>query len=112
MINRAGDIICDPSHCVNSLGSFTIKILAFENLTPMMVDVHRGRLHTPGKVVYLLATLDKASGAVVKKKPRHISAGSLAAVKVEVMGNPIPLEAGYRVVLRCGGQTIAAGIVE
>ncbi|KAI5852856.1 P-loop containing nucleoside triphosphate hydrolase protein [Morchella snyderi] len=109
---REGDILCDPTNRVTPQSSFTIKILAFEGLTPMMVDVHRGRLHAPGKVVYLLSTLDKATGVVLKKRPRHITAGSLATVKVELMGNPIPLEAGYKVVLRSGGQTVAAGIVE
>lgn len=108
---RPGDIICDPAQPVIPLGSFTLKILAFENLTPMMVDVHRGRLHLPGKIVYLLSTLDKATGTVVRKKPRHIAAGSLATVKVEMVGNPISLEVGHKVVLRCGGQTVAAGIV-
>lgn len=112
LISRAGDIICDPSQQVTPLGEFTLKILAFENITPMMVDVHRGRLHLPGKIVYLLSTLDKATGVVVKKKPRHIAAGSLATVKVEMMGTTIPLEGGHKVVLRNGGQTVAAGIVE
>lgn len=78
----------------------------------MAVDVHRGRLHLPGRIIYLLSILDKSTGAVVKKKPRHIAAGSLATVKVEMVGNQIPLEVGHKVVLRCGGQTVAAGIVE
>lgn len=108
---RPGDIICDPAQPVRPLSSFTLKILAFENLTPMMVDVHRGRLHLPGKIAYLLSTLDKVTGTVMKKKPRHITAGSLATVKVEMIGNPIPLEVGHKVVLRSGGQTVAAGIV-
>lgn len=108
---RPGDIICDPAQPVTPLSSFTLRILAFENLTPMMVDVHRGRLHLPGKIAYLLSTLDKVTGTVMKKKPRHITAGSLATVKVEMIGNPIPLEVGHKVVLRCGGQTVAAGIV-
>jgi len=68
-------------------------------------------LHAPGRVTKLVAQLDKSSGATVKGKPRLIKPGSVAKVIVEV-DNPIPLEQGGRVIIRAGGETVGAGLVE
>lgn len=108
---KSGDVICPPSAPIKSITTFTTKILAFEHITPMHVDVHRGRLHAPGRITQLIAVLDKGSGAVVKKKPRLVQPGSVARVVVE-MEVAVPLEAPGRVVLRAGGETVAAGLLE
>ena len=108
---KSGDVICPPSAPVRSITTFTTKILAFEHVTPMHVDVHCGRLHAPGRITQLIAVLDKGSGAVVKKKPRLVQPGSVARVVVE-MEVAVPLEAPGRVVLRAGGETVAAGLLE
>lgn len=108
---RLGDVVCKPSNRIASISSFSIKILTFEHVMPMRVDVHRGRVHAPGKVAKLLAVLDKSSGEVVKKKPKVVQPGAVARVIVELEA-PIPLEASNRVVLRSGGQTVAAGLIE
>ena len=108
---KSGDVICPPSAPIQSITTFTTKILAFEHVTPMHVEVHRGRLHAPGRITQLIAVLDKGSGAVVKKKPRLVQPGSVARVVVE-MEVAVPLEAPGRVVLRAGGETVAAGLLE
>ena len=109
---KSGDVVCLPSAPIPCVLSFTVKILAFEHITPMHCEVHKGRLHAPGRVTKLVAQLDKASGAAVKgKRPRLIKPGSVARVLVEV-DEPIPLEQGGRVILRAGGETIGAGLVE
>lgn len=109
---RLGDIVCDPARRpLKTVKSFTAKVLAFEHMTPMWIDVHRGRLHTPARVTQLVAVLDKASGAVEKKKPRVVQPGSIARVKVE-LETAMPLEAPNRVVLRAEGVTVAAGLLE
>lgn len=109
---KSGDVVCPPAVPIQCVTSFTVKILAFEHITPMHCEVHKGRLHAPGRVTKLVAQLDKASGAAVKgKKPRLIKPGSVARVHVEV-DDPIPLEQGGRVILRAGGETIGAGLVE
>jgi len=112
MASRPGDVLCSPTTPLKPLDSFTMKLLAFEGLTPMAIDVHKGRLHAAGRICSMLATIDKANGQIIKKKPRHIPPGSLARVKVELAGESIPVEAGNRVVLRNNGQTVAAGIIE
>jgi len=109
---RPGDVLCTPEEPLVPLKSFSIKLLAFEGLTPMAVDVHRGRLHAAGRISRLIAKIDKSNGDITKKKPRHIPSGSLATVTVELLGESIPVEAGNRVVLRANGQTVAAGIIE
>lgn len=108
---RVGDIICDTKQPIPCIDTFTVKILAFDILMPMQVDVHRGRLHAAGQIVEMSAVLDKVKGTVMKKKPRIVKPGSVARVVVK-MGTKVPLEAGQRVVLRSGGETVAAGLLE
>ncbi|KAI4195942.1 MAG: hypothetical protein LQ350_006876 [Teloschistes chrysophthalmus] len=109
---RAGDVICPPSAPIKNVTSITVKVLAFDHITPMHVEVHRGRLHAPGKITRLVAILDKATGAAVgKKKPRLVQPGAVARIVVE-METAVPLEAPDRVILRAGGETLAAGLLE
>ena len=108
---RLGDVVCKPSNPIASVASFSIKILTFEHVMPMRVDVHRGRVHAPGKVAKLLAVLDKSSGEMVKKKPKVVQPGAVARVTIELEA-AIPLEVSNKVVLRSGGQTVAAGLIE
>ncbi|KAF4630904.1 hypothetical protein G7Y89_g7238 [Cudoniella acicularis] len=109
---KIGDVLCSPSNPIQNIKQFTAKVLAFEFLTPMQIDVHRGRLHTPGRIKEIVAVLDKHSGAVVgKKKPRVVKPGLVARVVVE-LEMAVPLEAPARVVLRSNGETVAAGLLE
>lgn len=108
---KIGDVLCTSSSPLQCVKSFTAKLLAFEFLTPMGVDIHRGRLHAAGKITQLVAVLDKASGQVQKKKPKIVKPGMVVRVVVE-MDDAVPLEAPGRVVLRNGGETVAAGLLE
>ena len=109
---KPGDVICSPSAPIKNIASLKVKILAFDHVTPMHVDVHRGRLHVPGRITQLIAILDKSSGlAIGKKKPRLVQPGAVARVAVELEA-AVPLEASGRVVLRAGGETVAAGLLE
>ncbi|RMJ28544.1 Elongation factor [Aspergillus sp. HF37] len=108
---RSGDVICRPSSPIQNITSFKAKVLAFDHLTPSMIDIHRGRLHVPGRISKLVATLDKGSGAPVKKRPKIVPPGSVARIVVD-MDQGVPLEAPTRIVLRAGGDTVAAGLLE
>ncbi|KAI0459124.1 hypothetical protein F5B21DRAFT_457304 [Xylaria acuta] len=108
---RVGDIICDLKQPIACVDTFTVKVLAFDILMPMQVDVHRGRLHAAGQIIEIPALLDKVKGTVLKKKPKIIKPASVARIVVR-MGNKVPLEVGQRVVLRSGGETVAAGLLE
>ncbi|OOF98957.1 hypothetical protein ASPCADRAFT_140464 [Aspergillus carbonarius ITEM 5010] len=108
---RSGDVICRASAPIANVASFTCKVLAFDHLLPSMVDIHRGRLHVPGRISQLVATLDKVTGASIKKKPKIVAPGTVARIVVE-MDQAVPLEAPTRIVLRAGGETVAAGLLE
>ncbi|PHH86319.1 hypothetical protein CDD83_10418 [Cordyceps sp. RAO-2017] len=108
---RVGDIVCDARDPIKCGDTFTIKAMAFDHLMPMPVDLHRGRLHTPGQIQSIAAVLDKATGEVVKKKPKIVQPGGVARMSIK-LSSKVPLEAGHRVVIRSGGETIAAGLLE
>lgn len=108
---RLGDIICTPSAPIKNVKSFTAKILAFEHVVPMSVDVYRGRMNAPARVSRLVAVLNKHSGEVEKKRPRIVQPGAVARIVVE-LEREMPLEVGTRVVFRADGNTIAAGLLE
>ncbi|KAF2472355.1 elongation factor EF-1 alpha subunit [Lindgomyces ingoldianus] len=108
---RLGDVVCDPNTPVKLTKRFKCKILAFEHVFPMSVDVFRGRLQTEGKVRDLKALLNKNTGAVTKRNPRIVKPGEVARVVV-LLERELPLEVGTRIVLREGGNTIAAGMLE
>jgi elongation factor 1 alpha-like protein len=104
-------VVCSPETAICPLTNFTLKLLAFEGLMPIGVDVHKGRMHAAGKIRAILAIFDKSNGTVIKKKPRHVPPGSLATVEVEMLDGPIAAEVGDRMVLRLNGQTVGAGII-
>lgn len=108
---RVGDMLCHKTQPISCSDTFTLKAMAFAHLMPMPVDLHRGRLHAAGQIQSITATLDKASGAIVKKKPRIVQPGDVARVVVK-LASKAPLESGQRVVIRSGGETIAAGLLE
>jgi len=110
---RIGDVICSPSSPIQLVKEFTVKVLAFEFLIPMSVDVHRGRLHVAGKVEKILGVLDK-EGKAKGKKARIVKPGEVARLVVSLDGGDkgVPLEAPARIVLRSGGETVAAGLLE
>ncbi|KAI1984947.1 hypothetical protein LOZ53_003807 [Ophidiomyces ophidiicola] len=108
---KSGDVICSASSPIQNVSSITAKVLAFDHLTPMHIELHRGRLHVPGRISQLVATLDKSSGNPVKRKPKIVAPGMVARVVVD-LDQLIPLEAPARVVLRTGGETVAAGLLE
>lgn len=108
---RVGDILCGAVDPISVGDTFTMRAMAFEHLMPMPVDLHRGRLHAAGQIQSIPATLDKATGEIIKKKPKVVQPGGVARVMVK-LASKVPLEKGQRVVLRSGGETIAAGLLE
>ena len=108
---RSGDVVCSPSFPIQNMTTFTAKVLAFEHLMPMPLDVHRGRLHVPGRISRLVATLNKGTGEPIKKRPKIVPPGAVSRIVVE-MEHAVPLEAPARIVLRAGGNTVAAGLLE
>ena len=119
---RAGDVLVSPppAPVPRLVKSFTAKMLAFEHVMPQWVDVFRGRQKSVGVVESIGGVLDKYTGEVLRRRVRVVRPGEVARVRVEVRGGKegsgeaggLPLEVGARVVLREGGRTVGAGLVE
>lgn len=108
---KIGDVLCRAGSEIQSIKELKVKVLAFDFLMPMAVDIHRGRLHAAGKIRQVTALLDKGTGGVVKKKPKIVQPGSIARLVVD-LDLACPLEKGQRVVLRSDGVTVGAGLLE
>jgi len=109
---KNGDVVCDPRHPVPLSTAFEAKVLVYGALFPMPIDVHRGGLHVPARISNpLIAVLDSGSGDVTKKKPKVVQAGMTARLRVG-FDEARPLEPPNRIILRSGGVTTAAGIIE
>lgn len=110
---HTGDVVCSTSSPIPCVNAFTMRVLAFDTFFPMPVDLHRGRLAVPAFIRELTATLDIQKGSIIKEKPQIVKAGAVARIRVRVEeGGKVPLEKGQRVVLRSGGGTVAAGLIE
>ncbi|KAF1813447.1 hypothetical protein P152DRAFT_434558 [Eremomyces bilateralis CBS 781.70] len=111
---RQGDIICARDSPAQNVRTFQAKILAFEQVLPMFVEVHAGTMSREGQVkMPLVALLDERTGDVKKKRPKVLNGGEVGRVEVEFGDEKgAPVEKGRRVVLRYEGRTIAAGLVE
>jgi elongation factor 1 alpha-like protein len=108
---KSGDVLCSIQLPIRNITECKAKLLAFDHLTPMNVDVHKGRLHVPGRISQLVGVLDKSTGAVTKKRPKIVQPGSVVRVVVQ-LDQAVPLEAPARIVLRANGETVAAGLIE
>jgi len=108
---KTGDVLCSPLSPTQNINEFKAKVLAFDHLTPMYLDVHKGRLHVPGRISQLIGALDKSSGAVLKKKPKMVQPGNVVRIAVQ-LDQAVPLEPSSRIVLRANGETVAAGLIE
>lgn len=112
-----GDLVChaEPNSEIAKNGKkWRMKVLAFDTLFPMPVDLHRGRLRVSARIVEVLETLDPKTNAVIKKDAKLIKYGQIARVVVEVVPGQgeVPLERPFRMVMRYGGQTVGAAAVE
>ncbi|KAF2439342.1 hypothetical protein P171DRAFT_436039 [Karstenula rhodostoma CBS 690.94] len=110
---RLGDLLCAPTAPVRLVKSFTCKMLAFEHVMPQFVDVFRGKQQVTGLITALASILNKNTGEVTRRKPRIVKPGEVARVRIELEGSAgLPLEVGARIVLRDGGRTVGAGLLE
>lgn len=108
---RQGDMICAPNAPVKLVKAFSSKLLAFEHILPMPVDVFRSTLNSPACIRVLSARLNKFTGEVTKKRPRIVKPGEVARVVVQ-LERELPIEEGMRVVVRERGRTVGAGLME
>lgn len=124
-----GFVLCPPSSLVPLTTSFTARIIVFDIDVPLTVGASVELFHhshnVPASLSAFVATLDRATGAVVKKSPRVLQKGVSAEVRITVRPvgmagptarvQPVPVEPFAvnkdmgRLLLRRNGETVAAG---
>ncbi|KAF5369755.1 hypothetical protein D9758_001339 [Tetrapyrgos nigripes] len=125
-----GSVLCYPNELVPLATIFTARVIVFDIQIPITtgtsVELFHHSRDVPATIANLIATIDRATGDIVKKKPRVLTKGISAEVQLSLrttslsgpsVVRPIPLEPFSvnkdmgRILLRRGGETIGAGIV-
>lgn len=116
-----GSAICDPSEPSKVATRIRAKLVLFNMEVPITkgfpVVFHYQSINEPAVIKRLISQLNRSSGEVIKKKPRCLGKNSSAVVEIEFERSMcLELFSDYkdlgRFMLRNGGHTIAAGVVE
>lgn len=123
-----GSVLCFPGETIPLAVVFTARIIVFDIAVPITagtsVELFNQSRDVPATASKLLSLIDRTTGEVKKKNPRVLTKNVSAEVEISLRstGNTvapkgIPLEQFStnkdmgRILLRRGGETIAAGIV-
>eukprot|EP01136_Pigoraptor_vietnamica_P009233 Opistho-1_new@45513 len=115
-----GNVLCDPSFPVRAVSRIVARVIVFDTPVPITpgfpVLFHFQSINEPASVTKLLSLLNRATGEVVKVRPRCVPKNSSAVIEL-TMQRPVCVdlyrdskEMG-RFMLRSGDKTIAAGVV-
>lgn len=115
-----GAVLCSPSAPVTAASSFVAQLLVFEPSLPLLagttLDIYHHSSSLSVTLSELIATVDMKTGQVIKQRPRVLSRGAAARVRI-MLSQPLALDTFAqnrdlgRVLLRLHGETVAAGIV-
>lgn len=126
-----GTVLCSLTDAIPLATVFIAQIMVFDIQVPITagttVELFHHSQDVPATISKLIASLDRASGAVIKQNPRVLTKGASAEVEVSLRAasvsgpsptaRSIPLEPFScnkdmgRILIRRGGETIGAGIV-
>jgi len=126
-----GTVLCPLTDPIPLATVFTAQIIIFDVQVPITagtsVELFHHSRDVPATISKLMASLDRASGTVIKQNPRVLTKGTSAEVQISLRtasvlvpsstARPIPLEPFSsnkdmgRILIRRGGETIGAGIV-
>ncbi|EIW70184.1 hypothetical protein TREMEDRAFT_71549 [Tremella mesenterica DSM 1558] len=121
-----GTVLCPPSQPVSLVSKFTAQILVFDLQSPIIsgtpVELFHHSVNLPATISKLISISEK--GQVTRKNPRVLQKGTTATVELTFRptggSSKVPtlaLETAAenkemgRVLIRRGGETIAAGVV-
>ncbi|GJJ07398.1 hypothetical protein Clacol_001600 [Clathrus columnatus] len=126
-IEQEGSVLCLPSELVPLASKFSAQVIIFDISLPITpgapVEMFYHSRDVPATITRLLATLDRGSSTIVKNNPRVLLKHTSAKVEIAIRntlgssGFSIPVEPFRvnkelgRLVLRRGGETIAAGMI-
>ncbi|KAL1732735.1 P-loop containing nucleoside triphosphate hydrolase protein [Schizophyllum commune] len=126
-----GSVLCLPHEPIPLAASFSARIIVFDVQIPITtgttVELFHHSRDVPATISKLVATLDRGTGKVLKEHPRVLTKSTSAEVCISLratamtgpnsVAKPIPIEPFSvnkdmgRILIRRGGETIAAGIV-
>ncbi|KAL1758712.1 EF Tu GTP binding domain-containing protein [Schizophyllum commune] len=124
-----GSVLCLPHEPIPLAASFSARIIVFDVQIPITtgttVELFHHSRDVPATISKLVATLDRGTGKVLKEHPRVLTKSTSAEVHVSLratamtgpnsVAKPIPIEPFSvnkdmgRILIRRGGETIAAG---
>jgi len=128
---NVGSVLCPQSDIVPLATTFEAKIMIFDIQKPIIqgaaVELFHHARETPANITRLVSSLDRATGSIIKTSPRVLQKSSAAVVQITLRSAslsgtvskpmPLPLEPFDvnkdmgRILLRSGGETVAAGVV-
>lgn len=124
-----GSVLCPLTDLIPLVTVFTARIIVFDIQVPITagtsVELHHHSRDVPATTLKLISTIDRSSGNVIKRNPRVLTKGTSAEVQIGLRASPVSNIAGIgiplepfsvnkdmgRILIRRGGETIAAGIV-
>nr|KAG5709607.1 hypothetical protein BaRGS_001657 [Batillaria attramentaria] len=118
---NVGFVLCDPTSPTKCAMRIRAKIVIFNLEVPITrgfpVVFHYQCINEPAVIKRLVASLNKSTGEVIKNKPKCLTKNSSAVVEIAFERTVcVELYSEYkdlgRFMLRQGGHTIAAGLVE
>ncbi|KAL1743563.1 P-loop containing nucleoside triphosphate hydrolase protein, partial [Schizophyllum fasciatum] len=124
-----GTVLCLPHEPVPLSAKFSARIIVFDIEIPITtgttIELFHHSRDVPATISKLVATLDRGTGKVVKEHPRVLTKSASAEVQISLratamtgpnsVAKPIPIEPFSvnkdmgRILIRRGGETIAAG---
>ncbi|XP_061167806.1 HBS1-like protein isoform X1 [Saccostrea echinata] len=118
---NVGSVLCDPQNPIKCAIRIRARIVIFNLELPLTkgftVVFHYQSITEPAVIKRLNSQLNKTTGEVIKNRPKCLVKNSSAVVEIE-FERPVCLEMYKdfkdlgRFMLRHGGHTIAAGLVE
>ncbi|KDN43787.1 hypothetical protein K437DRAFT_225393 [Tilletiaria anomala UBC 951] len=125
---NVGSVLCPPSSPVPLCTSVLAQVLVFQPTYPLVagtnIEVFHHSANIAATLSELIVTIDKGSGAVLKRSPRVLAHGTSAQVRIALRAGGsagqsagVPMEEFKqnkemaRILLRRNGETVAAGIV-
>lgn len=81
---KKGNVLCDPKYPMKLIQSFIAKVIIYDIPQPLTkgeaVVVHSHTTKAPGKISFLLATIEQSTGATIKNRPKFLRKGQFASI--------------------------------
>lgn len=117
---KKGNVLCDPKFPMKLVQSFIARIIIYDIPSPICkgeaVVIHSHTTKAPGKISFLLATIEQSTGETIKNRPKFLRKGQFANVQIKLAERMcLELFSNYkslgRIAIRRENHTIAAGTI-